>query len=85
MSSMRKRRLLLASSALATVIGCGGHDKKPRIYANPKGPHYAAPDAGAGSADGGVEGAGSGSDEIKPPEEPVHGNPKGSLYDRGTK
>jgi hypothetical protein len=44
---MRKRRLLLATSTLATVLGCGG-DKKPVIYANPKGSHY---DAGVQATD----------------------------------
>lgn len=68
MPSMRKRRLLLATSALVTVVSCG-HDKKPRVYANPKGSHYAidagVPD-GAGSGDG--TGSGSATDE-KPPSE----------------
>jgi hypothetical protein len=68
MPSMRKRRLLLATSALVTVVGCG-HDKKPRVYANPKGSHYAM-DAGvdSGSGSGSGEGSGSGTDE-KPPAE----------------
>lgn len=38
---MRPRRLLLASAALTTAIGCGGSKKKePEIYANPKGTQY---------------------------------------------
>lgn len=42
---MRKRRLLLAVSALTTAIGCGPKKKDHRIYANPKGPHYVDVDA----------------------------------------
>ena len=66
---MRKRRLLLATSALTTVMACR-HDK-PVVYANPKGSHYAI-DAGAGSAasDGGAPAADGGAPdttENKPP------------------
>jgi len=78
---MRKRRLLLATSTLATLIGCGS-DKKPIIYANPKGSHYdagtpQATDAGAGS------GSGSAAADAGEPVLPPPANPKGSFYDQG--
>ena len=70
---MRKRRLVLATSALATIIGCGGSDKKPRIYANPKGSHY--DDAGVPAADAGAGSAATDAGEVIP----LPANPKGSL------
>jgi hypothetical protein len=76
---MRKRRLLLATSALATAISCG-RDKKPVVYANPKGSHY--DDAGVQPSDAmpppGDGGAPADAEVIGPPA-----NPKGSFYDQG--
>jgi hypothetical protein len=48
---MRKRRLLLAATALITVVGACDRTKKPRVYANDKGSRYPMPlDAGVADA-----------------------------------
>lgn len=75
---MRRKRLLLATTALGAVLGCSGKKQQHPIRSNPKGTHY---DKGL---DAGVADAPPDLDLNKPPDpEEVHGNPKGSFYDDG--
>jgi len=60
---MKRKKLLLATAALSTAIGCGGKKKEPVIYSNPKGGRY-----DQGLVDAGVDAAAPDAAEVPTPD-----------------